>query len=97
VRGEKLDYLSAIKSIESIFEVGNELNDNNCILVNGEWGIGKTYAIKEWIRRNESKYNVKYISVFGKLTTRDIENDILINGSGDFNCIAQICMRGFIK
>lgn len=73
-----MDYKNTIASIESILKLNDNLKENNCILINGEWGIGKTYAIQEWMNSNESKYNFKYISVFGKEKVRDIENEILI-------------------
>ena len=73
-----MNYLDVIKSIDHIIKTHNNLNDNNCILVNGEWGIGKTYAINQWIKSNNDVYNIKYISVFGKSKARDIENAILI-------------------
>jgi len=77
-----MNYLEVIKSIDHIIKTDNNLNDNNCILINGEWGIGKTYAIYQWIKNNEEFYNIKYISVFGKSKARDIENAILIKLAG---------------
>lgn len=77
-----MNYLNVIRSIEHIIKTDNALEDNNCILINGEWGIGKTYSIIEWIKNNEENYNVKYISVFGKSKARDIENAILIKLAG---------------
>lgn len=40
-------------------------NDNNkvCILIDGNWGIGKTYTIEELKKINTE---IEYISVFGK-------------------------------
>lgn len=77
-----MNYLDVIKSIDHIIKIDDNLNDNNCILVNGEWGIGKTYAINQWIKNNNDVYNIKYISVFGKSKARDIENAILIKLAG---------------
>jgi len=52
-----MNYLDVIKSIDHIIKIDDNLNDNNCILVNGEWGIGKTYAINQWIKNNNDVYN----------------------------------------
>lgn len=65
-----MNYLDVIKSIEHIIKTDNNLNDNNCILINGEWGIGKTYAFNQWIQNNVEDYNAKYISVFRKSKAR---------------------------
>ncbi|KJG10733.1 hypothetical protein C0W96_02110 [Photobacterium kishitanii] len=46
------------------------------ILFDGDWGIGKTYSIKEFLN---TKYEGKYIyvSLFGLSSINDIENEIL--------------------
>ncbi len=45
------------------------------VLINGPWGIGKTYYVKEFLRE-ESPICV-YISLFGKKSIDDINNDII--------------------
>lgn len=73
-----MNHLNVIKSIKHIIKTNKDLEGNSCILVNGEWGIGKTHTINEWMKFNQDAYNVKCVSVFGKASIRDIENDILI-------------------
>lgn len=51
-----------------------------CILIDGKWGIGKTYAINKWIEKHHGS-DVKFVksSFFGK-TSLDEINTELYNG-----------------
>lgn len=49
------------------------------ILLNGEWGSGKTYFIKkEILPLLDSHYDVKYVSLFNVKTIEDIETELLV-------------------
>ncbi|MCG5290640.1 KAP family NTPase, partial [Providencia rettgeri] len=49
---------------------------NYAVLINGDWGIGKTFFIKSFIRKNSSQFNFFYTSLYG-LTTHDSINNQL--------------------
>lgn len=70
-----MNYEKALKTIEKILK--DEVNEKICILINGQWGIGKTYTINRFIEEN-SEFELKYVSVFGKESLRQIEKDIVI-------------------
>lgn len=75
-------------------ELKRELNyyiDNENIkyatLINGQWGTGKTYFIKEYIKELETKFKSKedknrkpiYISMYGINSISELKNKILIS------------------
>ena len=45
-----------------------------CILIDGTWGIGKTYAVKDALKENN---NVCYLSVFGIKDVQQIFHETL--------------------
>jgi predicted DNA-binding protein len=52
-------------------------NSNTAILVNGKWGSGKTYYIKEIFLKNITDREVYYISLFGVDSIQDIYKHIV--------------------
>lgn len=56
---------------------------NYAVLINGDWGIGKTFFIKSFIRKNSSQFNFFYVSLYG-LTTHDSINNQLYKISHPF-------------
>ena len=50
-------------------------NTDRTLLIDGKWGSGKTYCIKEFIKGNKDK-KICYISLFGKETIEDINTEI---------------------
>lgn len=59
-----------------------QLDEGFVVVLNGEWGIGKTYFWNQFIEENFT-YRVKnkevvYVSLFGKETIKDIQADILL-------------------
>lgn len=64
----------AISTIKSILKDNDR--DRICILIDGQWGIGKTYTMNKVIENNNLKLN--YVSVFGKQDLKEIEKDIIM-------------------
>ncbi|WP_243156493.1 P-loop NTPase fold protein [Clostridium sp. C8-1-8] len=60
------------------------LSNKQCILVDGPWGIGKTHFIQNYFTENEEKYELIYVTVFGKNSIKDIEKAILVNSFPGF-------------
>lgn len=69
-----MNYEKALKTIERILK--DEVDEKICILIDGQWGIGKTYTINKFIEEND-EFDLKYVSVFGKESLREIEKDIV--------------------
>lgn len=73
---------------EKIFDILKDFtnNDYKSILIDGVWGIGKTYQInrflKEYVqeKKNKKKLNVLYVSLFGKENIVDIHSELCIKG-----------------
>ena len=67
------------KIVETLnaFVVGN----NKSIVLDGKWGIGKTYKINEFLKGfyskfNKKKYRVHYVSLFGKKGIEEIHTEV---------------------
>ena len=70
-----------VENLCKVFE--NFKNDNNrAILVDGPWGVGKTYQILKFLKKDASKKSKKtkivYVSLFGKTTIDEIHTDIYL-------------------
>ena len=68
-----------VENLCKVFE--NFKDDNNrAILVDGPWGVGKTYQILKFLKKDASKKSKKtkivYVSLFGKTTIDEIHTDI---------------------
>lgn len=66
-----MNSIEASKAINEILV--NKSNKSKCILIDGEWGIGKTYSIE-----NLKVNNLKCISLFGKDDINKIEKDLIL-------------------
>ncbi len=68
-----------VENLCKVFENFKE-DKNRAILVDGPWGVGKTYQILQFLKRdssnkkNESK--IIYVTLFGKTTIDEIHTDI---------------------
>lgn len=51
--------------------------NNECILLNGPWGIGKTHMIERLSNKETFEKRIITISIFGKESIRDIEDSII--------------------
>lgn len=71
-----MNYKKITKTVNNIFE--NTPNEKLCIFIDGEWGIGKTYSIKKWAEENKERFDLKYISVFGKDSIKGIEKELVM-------------------
>ena len=79
-------------------EVERELNDyiynvsiKNAVLLNGGWGSGKTYFIKDYIKKLEKKYELNkndttnkykkpvYVSLYGLSEISELKNKIALS------------------
>ncbi len=77
--------LSNKKKIEKAIDDYIKLTDHNyAILLNGDWGIGKTYFINDYIEEFKKRYSsdkvkkMKYISLNGLSTKEDIQTALII-------------------
>lgn len=92
------------KHIEKYFDYyfDGKKNFEYAVLLNGAWGSGKTWFIKEYIQKQESKgKKVAYISLNGLSKTSDIDDEIFrcihpILGSKGARLAGQI-LKGAIK
>ncbi len=74
-----MDYTQVMNKVDSVLKDNLKQREKLCLLINGEWGIGKTYTISKWFKEHEAEYVFKYISVFGKNDLRQIENEIILS------------------
>jgi hypothetical protein len=47
------------------------------VMVNGTWGIGKTYAVKQFVEKNRG-HGIIYVSLFGAKSAEDIDQRIIV-------------------
>lgn len=70
----------------------NEINDfldkflnnkcpYNCILINGAWGIGKTYEIDEYFKRKKTKKIIN-ITLFGMKNLESLYSELSFQSFG---------------
>lgn len=89
-------------------EAGNTLKriysenvDNNiCIFIDGDWGIGKTYSVlseREWCKEEEGSFSLKYVSVFGKNDLEQIEKELIMQIMPIFNSLNKYQESNAIK
>lgn len=81
----------------NIDELENTLNEKfikvyQNILITGEWGIGKTYAIKEYFQNKKTIY----ISLFGINTIEDFKNNLYISFIFKFKKFAKELINNII-
>lgn len=92
-----MNNLQAAKALDRIFSsVSTSFNNKSCVLIDGAWGIGKTHFIENYFSINTNKYELIYVSVFGKNSVEEIEKSILIHlipGLKNINensCVAKV-------
>ncbi len=56
-------------------------NEPLCVVIRGEWGVGKTYLWKEFTREKLKRKDYAYISLFGKHSIDDIRTDLTLQVS----------------
>lgn len=71
-----MNYDKVLSTIHRVLEENKE--EKLCLFIDGQWGIGKTYTINEFEEKNKGTYDIKYISVFGKESIKDVEKGIVI-------------------
>lgn len=64
MRGINMNYAKALETIESILQ--DNKNEKVCILIDGQWGIGKTYTIDRFIENNKNSVDLKKVSLLEK-------------------------------
>lgn len=77
---QKMNTAQASLALDIIFsdsKIG--IYEKKCILIDGNWGIGKTYFVQDYFKSFSSEYDLVYTSVFGKESVRDIEKSMLFN------------------
>ena len=75
-----------------IKEIENYINDetyNYAVLINGEWGCGKTFFVKNVLMDKLQKFsecqgNVFYWSLYGFRLIDDIKENVFLDLMGDF-------------
>ncbi|TXK84294.1 P-loop NTPase fold protein [Paenibacillus sp. N3.4] len=90
-----MNYTNVIATIEKIYN--NNSDENLCLLIDGDWGIGKTYTIKKWSEESKEKYDFKYVSVFGKLSVKEIERDLILQLYEVFNSLQKVTDNNMVK
>jgi len=63
--------IEALNRYVGVEEETNKVAPHYAIMVNGEWGCGKTYFVREkWLKQLAipERYNIIYASVFGMKT-----------------------------
>ena len=63
-----------------------------CMVLNGKWGVGKTYFWQKFAERNSKKLNKKfaYISIFGKDDIKQIKQEIILQAYRISRTISEI-------
>lgn len=61
-----------------------------CIVINGKWGVGKTYFWTKFVDQELSSKNVAYISLFGQESTEKIRQQIILQISKKTKVISGI-------
>lgn len=63
-----------------------------CMVLNGKWGVGKTYFWQKFAERNSKKLNKKfaYISLFGKDDIKQIKQEIILQAYRISRTISEI-------
>ena len=69
-----------VEKLGIVFE-NFKTDSNRAILVDGPWGVGKTYQILQFLKKDPStkdkeKNRIIYVSLFGKTTVDEIHTDI---------------------
>lgn len=70
-----------------------EDNPYTCILINGTWGIGKTYEVKKALKQIEKKI---YLSLFGLKSLDDLYSDLVVQRLG-FEKIGRAFSKSIVK
>lgn len=72
-----MQFLTEKYIIESINEYIQNKNANYAIMLSGEWGVGKTYFVRNMLSKNiHSHQKTVYVSLFGAKDTDDISGRI---------------------
>lgn len=90
-----MNYTKVISTIERIYE--NYPDENLCLFINGHWGVGKTFTIKTWGEENKEKFDIKYASVFGKQSVKEIEKDLIIQLFEVFDTFQRVTDNNILK
>lgn len=61
--------------ISNVLEEFVESN-NRSLLIDGPWGCGKTYQIKEFINKQKNKRKCYYLSIFGTNSINELNNNL---------------------
>ena len=68
-----------IQNLKDVF-MNFSSNHNRAILIDGTWGIGKTYHVLQFLkepkRKKKNKNQITYISLFGKSSIDEMHTDI---------------------
>lgn len=68
-------------------------NENVCLVIQGAWGIGKTYlwkkGIEEDIKNKNKDKRVVYIDLFGKESYKQILEEIVLKVNGSHNEVVK--------
>ena len=76
----KLNYLDDDRIVDLITDYMNETTYNYAIMINGEWGSGKTHFVKEVLIPSLKKAKLKrkpiYISLYGLTSVKEVNDKI---------------------
>lgn len=66
-----------METLEKIVQYCKELNTFGALMINGEWGIGKTYLVEHELQENlKEEYMVVRISLFGSKSIDEIKENV---------------------
>lgn len=80
-------------NVDKIYEIMEEYDKlpYKCILFNGDWGIGKSYAIRQFVGK---KGNFNIVSVYGLHSPSELYREILYNATGFNSEYVEILFSG---
>lgn len=77
-----MEFTSEVEKLNSRLSELFALQEGFVVILNGEWGIGKTYFWNSFVDKKLShkleNKEVAYVSLFGKETLKDIQTDIVL-------------------
>lgn len=80
-------------NVDKIYEIMEKYDKlpYKCILFNGDWGIGKSYAIRQFVGK---KGNFNIVSVYGLHSPSELYREILYNATGFNSEYVEILFSG---
>lgn len=78
MNGNNMKLKSEVEKLNSRLLELFELEEGFVVALNGEWGIGKTHYWHNFVRKYLAEKDVAYVTLFGKVTIKDIQSSIVL-------------------